>query len=151
MIDKDTLKRYAAHCEESINNALDNAYETIITIVKECGGVLKTPACTDKPTLYVFYEGCDYDCAYTKIEPVAIHGLRYDEELGLCICTSDMLKNYEFDNDYFFENCCDFEGEDLENLNKALEDPAYYVEFDKYDLVYADTVRSIIGGIGDYL
>ena len=52
MINKNTLKEYAAHCEESINKALDNAYETIITIVKECGGVLKTPACDDKITRF---------------------------------------------------------------------------------------------------
>ena len=152
MINKDTLKEYAVRCEESIDNALDNAYETIITIVKECGGVLKTPASSDKITLYAFYESTgSRDLANAASEAVAIQGFRWDDELGLCICTNDMLDNYQFDTGYQFEYYYDFAGEDLEHLNKVLDDPAYYVEFDKYDLLYADTIRSIIGGIGDYL
>ncbi len=146
MIDKDTLKRYAAHCEESIDKALDNAYETIITIVKECGGVLKTPACDDKITLYAFYEGCNQTSNVEKIL-----GLRYDDELGLCIATESMIENYTFDTGYYFSDYQNFEGKDADELNKMLDDAAYYVEFDKYDLVYSPTVRSIIGGIGDYL
>lgn len=145
-IKRELLKRGCAYCEGSIDKALDDAYDQIISVVKECGGVLKTPASTDKITLYAFYEDMD-----GKTESVAIQGFRWDDELGLCICTNDMLKNYEYDTGYQFEYYYDFEGEDLENLNKVLDDPAYYVEFDKYDLVYADTVRAIIGGIGDYL
>ena len=145
MINKNALKEYAARCEESIDKALDNAYETIITIVKECGGVLKTPAQDGKITLYAFYE--DYD-GRTKTEN--IHGLRWDDELGLCICTDSMLENYTFDTGYGFGDYRNFEGKDAEELDKLLDDPAYYVEFDKYDLVYASTVRAIIGGIGDY-
>ena len=152
MISKNALKDYAARCEESIDKAFDNAYETIITIVKECGGVLKTPASSDKITLYAFYESVgSRDLANAASEAVAIQGLRWDDELGLCICTNDMLDNYQYDTGYQFEYYFDFEGEDLENLNKALDDSAYFVEFDKYDLVYADTVMSIIGGIADYL
>ena len=148
MINKSILKEHAAYLEESIDKALDNAYEAIITIVKECGGVLKTPASSDKITLYAFYEtGGSRD----ESEAVTIQGLRWDDELGLCICTNDMLDNYQYDTGYQFEYYFNFEGEDLENLNKALDDPAYYVEFDKYDLLYSETVRSIIGGIGDYL
>ena len=145
-IKRELLKRGCAYCEGSIDKALDDAYEQIISVVKECGGVLKTPASTDKITLYAFYESFD-----GKTEGVTIQGLRWDDELGLCICTNDMLDNYQFDTGYQFEYYYDFEGEDLENLNKVLDDPAYYVEFDKYDLLYSETVRSIIGGIGDYL
>lgn len=152
MISKDTLKEYAVRCEESIDNALDNAYETIVTIVKECGGVLKTPAASDKITLYAFYESVgSRDLANAASEAVAVQGLRWDDELGLCICTNDMLDNYQYDTGYCFEYYYDFTDEDLERINKVLDDPAYYVEFDKYDLLYADTIRSIIGGIGDYL
>ena len=146
MINKTSLKEYACVCEEAINRALDTAYETIITIVKECGGVLKTPAQDGKITLYAFYE--DYD-GRTKTEN--IHGLRWDDELGLCICTDSMLENYTFDTGYNFGNYRNFKGEDAEEMDKVLDDPAYYVEFDKYELVYAPTVRAIIGGIGDYL
>lgn len=146
MAKADILKTLCAHYEEAVDNALDNAYEHIIRVVKEYGGVLKTPASSDKITLYAFYESFD-----GKTESVAIQGLRWDDELGLCICTNDMLENYQYDTGYQFEYYFDFEGEDLENLNKVLDDPAYYVEFDKYDLVYAPTVRAIIGGMGDYL
>ena len=146
------LKRGCEYKNEAIQKAIDNAYEQIVTVVKECGGVLKTPASSDKITLYAFYESAgSRDLANAATEAVAIQGLRWDDELGLCICTNDMLDNYQFDNGYEFEYYFDFEGEDLENLNKALDDPAYFVEFDKYDLVYADTVMSIIGGIADYL
>lgn len=146
MANADVLKALCAYKEEAIDKALDDAYEQIISVVKECGGVLKTPAGFDKITLYAFYEDIDGKTSTEKI-----HGLRYDDELGLCICTDSMLDNYMFDTGYSFEDYMNFEGDDLENLNKVLDDPAYYVEFDKYDLVYADTVRSIIGGIGDYL
>ena len=148
---KELLKKGCAECEVAIDNALDDAYEYIIKVVKECGGVLKTPACDEKITLYAFYEGCDYDTAYSKVEPIPIHGLRYDDELGLCICTNDMLDNYQFDTGYQFEDYRNFEGKDKEEIDKVLDCMGYYVEFDKYDLVYADTIRSIIGGIGDYL
>lgn len=146
MINKTSLKEYAYVCEEAINRALDTAYETIITTVKECGGVLKTPAQDGKITLYAFYE--DYD-GRTSTE--SIHGLRWDDELGLCICTDSMLDDYTFDTGYGFGDYRNFEGKDAEEMDKVLDDPAYYVEFDKYDLVYAPTVRAIIGGIGDYL
>jgi hypothetical protein len=146
------LKRGCEYKNEAIQKAIADAYEQIVTVVKECGGVLKTPASSDKITLYAFYESAgSRDLANAATEAVAIQGLRWDDELGLCICTNDMLDNYQFDNGYEFEYYFDFEGEDLENLNKALDDPAYFVEFDKYDLVYADTVMSIIGGIADYL
>ncbi len=151
-IKRELLKRGCIAKEEAIDKALDSAFDQIVTIVKECGGVLKTPASSDKITLYAFYEVNGLPgIANASSEAVAIQGLRWDDELGLCICTNDMLDNYQFDNDYCFEYYFDFEGEDLENLNKALDDPAYYVEFDKYDLLFSETVRAIIGGIGDYL
>jgi hypothetical protein len=140
-IKRELLKRGCIAKEEAINKALDNAYEQIITIVKECGGVLKTPACDEKITLHAFYED------FTE----NIHGLRWDDELGLCICTDSMLDNYTYDTGYHFENYRNFEGRDAEEVEKMLNDMAYYMEFDKYDLVFAPTVRDIIGGIGDYL
>jgi len=152
MANIDVLKALCAYKNEAIKKAIDDAYEQIVAVVKECGGLLKTPASSDKMTLYAFYESAgSRDIANAATEAVAIQGLRWDDELGLCICTNDMLDNYQYDNDYQFEYYFDFEGDDLENLNKALDDPAYFVEFDKYDLVYTDTVMSIIGGIADYL
>ena len=140
------LKRGCEYKNEAIKKAIDDAYDQIVTIVKDCGGVLKTPAASDKTSLWAYYT--DFE---DRVAREYIQELRWDDELGLTICTNSMLDNYQYDNDYQFEYYFDFEGEDLENLNKALDDPAYFVEFDKYDLVYADTVMSIIGGIADYL
>ena len=145
-IKRELLKRGCAYKEEAIDKALDDAYEQIISVVKECGGVLKTPAQDGKITLYAFYEDIDGLSNHRQIQ-----GLRYDDELGLCICTDDMLDNYSFDTGYAFENYRNFEGKDAEEIDKLLDDMSYYVEFDNYDLEYAPTVRSIIGGIGDYL
>ena len=62
-----------------------------------------------------------------------------------------MLDNYQYDTGYQFGYYFDFEGEDLEELNKALDDEAYYVEFDKYDLVKTDTVVNLLRGLPAYL
>ena len=107
------------------------------------------------------YFGSFYD-AYT--DPVSgeytppvlalSHFLWYPEDYGPDFwndCGVDYIDNYTFDTGYTFENYCNFEGKDAEEVNKMLDDAAYYVEFDKYDLVYAPTVRAIIGGIGDYI
>ena len=145
-IKKELLKRGCQAHQERIDKAISEAYDQIVFVVKECGGLLKTPAASDKPTLYATY--VDYEDKEVK---VAIHGLRWDDELGLTLCTSEMLDNYQFDNNYCFDYYFDFEGEDLENLNKALDDAAYFVEFDKYDLVRVPTILSIIDGIADYI
>ena len=129
-----------------ITAEIEEGFSTLVNLVKANGGFLRTPASSDKPTLYAYYEDFD-ELRYHK----AIHGFHYDEELGLCICTDEMLENYQFDTGYYFEYFWDFQGEDLENLNKALDDAAYYVEIDKYDLLITDTMLSIIHGISAYL
>jgi len=129
-----------------LTELIEDGKNMLINLVKDNGGFLRTPACSEKPTLYAYYE--DFDgLQYHR----SIHGFHYDDELGLCICTDDMLENYQFDNQYYFEYFYDFVDEDLENLDKALSDPAYYVEWDKYDLVIPDTMLSIIHGISAYL
>ena len=136
------------NANRSIRAAYDDALKAIVEVVKANGGLIKTPAETGaRPTLYAYYE--DFDClVYRK----AIHGLRWDEENGLTICTDDMLENYQFDNGYYFEYFYDFvEGDDAEHLQKALENPAYFVEFDAYDLQRDETIKSIISGLESYL
>ena len=139
---KDSLEWINGKIRSGINEGLD----TLISLIKENGGFLKTPVSCDKPTLYAFYEDID-----GKESRVPIQGFHLSEELGLCICTDEMLDNYQYDTGYQFEYYFDFEGEDLEELNKALDDEAYYVEFDKYDLVYEPTLLSIIHGLPAYL
>jgi hypothetical protein len=136
------------NANRSIRAAYDDALKAIIEVVKANGGLIKTPAETGaRPTLYAYYE--DFDgLVYRR----SIHGLRWDEENGLTICTDDMLENYQFDNDYCFEYFYDFvEGDDAEHIQKALEDPAYFVEFDAYDLQKDETIASIVSGLEHYL
>ena len=131
-----------------ISAAYDYALKAIVEVVKANGGLIKTPAETGaRPTLYAYYE--DFDgLVYNR----AIHGLRWDEENGLTICTDDMLENYQFDNDYCFEYFYDFvEGDDAEHIQKALEDPAYFVEMDTPSLVRDETIKSIVSGLDSYL
>ena len=139
---KDTI--YAVSVQ--LRNAYDNALKEIIEVVKANGGLIKTPAASDKPTLHAFFEGFG-----GPINHQAIHGLRWDEELGLTLCTDDMLDNYQFDNDYTFDYYFDFVGRDAEELEKALADPAYFVEFGDYDMVREETIKSIVDGLESYL
>lgn len=141
---------------DAVSRRLEEWYEeglnTIIALVKSNGGFLKTPQSSDgnKPALYAYYEDTDRDWSIKRVS-VAIQGLHWDDELGLCICTDEMLDNYQFDTGYEFEYYLDFEGEDLVQLNKALDDAAYYVEIDKYDCCVKDTILSLIHGLPAYL
>lgn len=136
---------------ESINETYEKALQAIIEVVKANGGLIKTPAETGgingRPTLYAFYE--DFDgLIYCK----AIHGLRWDDELGLTLCTDDMLDNYQYDHQYYFEYYYDFvEGNDAEELEKALNDPTYFAKFDASDLQKRETIESIISGLAGRL
>lgn len=130
-----------------LSDAYDNAYKAIVEVVKANGGLIKTPAETgSRPCLYAFYE--DFDGLVYKR---GIHGLRWDDELGLTICTDDMLDNYQFDEGYTFEYYYDFVDDDAIHIQKVLDNPAYFVEWDSYDLVKDDTIKSIISGLEFYL
>ena len=136
------------NASRNIIAAYDDALKAIIEVVKANGGLIKTPAePSSRPTLYAYYE--DYS---SMVDKVAIHGIRWDDELGLTLCTDEMLENYQFDKGYYFEYFYDFVvGDDAEHIQKALEDPAYFVEMDKYNLVRDETIKSIISGLDCYL
>lgn len=145
-LSKLTFKDALSGISKRIDEWVDEGLTTIIQLVQANGGFLKTPQSDDKPDLTAFYE--DFEGLTYKR---AIQGLHYDEELGLCLCTNDMLDNYQYDTGYQFEYYWNFEGQDLVELNKALDDAAYYVEWDKYDLVKTDTLLSLIHGLPAYL
>lgn len=129
-----------------ISAAYGYALKAIIEVVKANGGLIKTPASSDKPTLYAYYEDFD-EHGYHR----AIHGLRWDEENGLTLCTDDMLENYQFDNQYYFDYFYDFDGSDAEEIEKVLGDPAYFVSIDDYKGLKNETIMSIISGLDSYL
>ena len=145
-MDKEFYKDNIAGIAKNIDDWVDEGFNLIVSLVIENGGFLKTPQCEEKPYLYAFYE--DFDGLTYK---VAIQGFHYDEELGLCICTDDTLNNYQYDTGWEFEYYWNFEGDDLDELNKALALPEYYVEFDRYNLVKTDTVINLLRGLPAYL
>lgn len=145
-MDKEFYKENLAGISKNISDWIEEGFNLIVSLVKENGGVLKTIQCEEKPTLYAFYE--EFDGQQYKIW---IQGFRYDEELGLCICTNEMLDNYQYDNGYEFEYYWNFEGNDLTEVNKALDDLSYFVEFDKYDLNKTATILNILAGLPAYL
>ena len=131
----------------SFNEIYDNALKAIIEVVKANGGFIDTKASTLAPTLYAFYE--DFDC---NIYRTAIHGLRWDDELGLTLCTDEMLENYQYDKGYCFEYFYDFvEGDDAEHIEDALKDPTYFIEFEHPNLQKNETIQSIISGLAGRL
>ena len=115
-IKTDLLKRGCLAIEDRINKALFDAEEQIITILKECGGMLKTPACWGC-VMYAFFQ----DYIGTRTSEI-VYGLRYDEENGISICTTSMLENYMYDTGYVFSDCHDFNGKDAEELEKVLDE-----------------------------
>lgn len=137
------------YANEALHNALNKAYEDICDIVRGNGSFFKT-ASTDgqnRTAIIATY----YDVRNGRVYRERIHGLRWDSELGLTLCTDDMLENYQFDNEYYFEKFFDFEGKDAVEIEKVLADPAYFVEFDTYDLNPTETIISILGGLQDYV
>lgn len=150
-IRNEAYKRGLNATHEKIEKAIKEGYDLICNIVKDNGGLLKTPAESGKPFLYAIYDADIKAGPDAGAQSVAIHGLRWDDELGLTLCTDDMLCNYTYDTGYYFDYFYDFEGEDLENLEKALADPAYFVEFDKYDLNQKQTILNLLAGLAEYL
>ena len=145
-MDKEFYKDNISGIAKNIDDWIEEGFNLIVSLVKENGGFLKTPQCDEKPPLCAFYEDYEGMEYHTWIQ-----GLHYDDELGLCICTNEMLDNYQYDNDYQFEYYWNFEGKDLEELEKALDDASYYVEFDRYDLIKTDTVINLLRGLPAYL
>jgi hypothetical protein len=126
---------------------IEEAYKTIVELVRENGGLVKTPAASDKPAMHAVYDGG----LQPGTQEVSIQALRWDDELGLTMCTNDMLENFQFDTGYCFDYFFDFEGEDAEHLEEVFADPAYFVEFDKYDLDRTQTILNLIAGLPAYL
>ena len=138
------------YANEALHNALNKAYKDICDIVRGNGGFFKT-ASTDGQNRTAIYATYYTTWRDDETYRVRVHGLRWDDELGLTLCTDDMLENYQFDNEYYFEKFFDFEGKDAAEIEKVLADPAYFVEFDKYDLNSTETIISILGGLQDYV
>lgn len=144
---KEIARQKATAYFTRIHEAYNQLRRDVIDILEDMGGFIKTLPSTDLPTLMVTVE--DYSQNQSQ-EP--IYGIRLiDGDIFLCTRTS--LANYEYDNGYNFEYTYDFvEGtEDMENVEKLVNDPAYYIDIDEDYIDTRETLYSILAGIGDYL
>ena len=129
-----------------INKVNDQLRDTLIGVLKDCGGFIDTRACEDKPTLYAIVDSIGDDQTQ-----VAIQGIRYDEDEGIFILTDTELDNYQFDTKYFFEYYFNFEGEDGERLTEVQKDITYFRELNDGYTDVTSTIRNIILGLSWYL
>ena len=139
------LKKTCQAAFDRYMEARDRAIHDIEDIVKAAGGFIPTLPCSEKCHIYATF------CYDLDSEDISIYGIRYVDGEGLFICTADNVKDYEYDNDYCFDYLYDFEGEDLEEINKVLDNLAYYIPFDHDNLIRSATAISILGGLTDYL
>lgn len=130
-----------------INKVEDELRNTLIGVLKDCGGFIDTRASSDKPTLYAVVDGYPLDGS----ELVAIQGIRYDEEEGIFLLTNTELDNYQYDIKYYFEYYFDFDGEDAERLTEIQKDITYFREFDDGYTNTTATIRNILLGLAAYL
>lgn len=128
-----------------LKTARDNAINTLAEIIRNAGGFIPTLQTTDKPRLVAFQDFGD-----GEIVVVTIYGLReYEGEVFLF--TRDNLDNYEYENGYNFEYTYDFQGEDLEHINKALSDLANFSSIYDDCVLRSATIYSILAGLENYL
>jgi len=127
------------------------AQNALIEIVKEKGGFISTIPTHDKCEIRVMRAVDSYDCSEDTTKSETVFGFRYIENEGLFICTETCLENYEYDHLYdFFSFIAPDEG-DVENINKALEDLAYYENFDNDEFIKSTSLISILGSIAQYI
>jgi hypothetical protein len=127
-----------------LKSARDNSIDTLAGIIRDAGGFIPTLPSMDKPRLVAFndYSG--------EIDDVTVFGLReYDGEVFLC--TKDNVDNYESENKYWFDYLYDFEGKDLEEINKVLSDLANFSSIYDDCVLRSATIYSILAGLVNYL
>ena len=144
---KEIARQKATAYFTRIHEAYNQLRRDVIDILEDMGGFIKTLPSSDKPTIMATVE--DYSQNQSQ-EP--IYGIRLIDG-DIFICTRTSLANYEYDNGYNFEYTYDFvEGtEDMENVEKLVNDPAYYIDIDEDYIDTRETLYSILAGIGDYL
>ena len=145
------LKIIAKVALDEFMKAREVAKNVLIQIVKEHNNFIPLIPTKDKIEVCVFREKESYDCAVNEIESENIFGLRYVEGEGLFVCTETCLENYEYDNDYDFEGLLVLDDENIKHINKALEDLAYYTDFDDSNIVESTSLISILSAIQYYL
>ena len=145
------LKTIAKVALEEFLKARDVTENVLIQIVKEHGNFIPLIPDAKKLDVLLMKSVESYDCAQNNSEMEQIFGLRYVEGEGLFVCTETCLENYEYDNEYDFFSFVEPDEGDIEHMNKALEDLAYYVSFDEDYIIKSTSLISILASIGEYL
>lgn len=147
-MDKKVIKDKACAAYDRAKAAFEQARQDLEDILQDCGGFIKTLPSGDKPTIiaktYDIYGNIDKECVY---------GIRLVEGEGIFICTTTSARNYEYDNNYSFDYLYDFEDgtEDMENIEKLVSDPAYYIDIDEEYISTIDLIWEILGDLEAYI
>ena len=131
--------------------ARNDAVAALIEIVKEHGNFIPLIPIKDNVEVCIFREKESFDCAVSETKSEVIFGLRYVEGEGLFVCTETCLENYEYDYGYNFFSFVEPDEGDIENMNKALEDLAYFENFDDDIFIKSTSLISILSAIQNYL
>lgn len=147
-MDKKVIKDKACAAYNRAKAAFEQARQDLEDILQDCGGFIKTLPSGDKPIIiaktYDIYGNIDKECVY---------GIRLVEGEGIFICTTTSARNYEYDNNYSFDYLYDFEEgtEDMENIEKLVSDPAYYIDIDEDYISTIDLIWEILGDLEAYI
>lgn len=144
---KEIAKQKATAYFMRIHEAYNQIRRDVIDILEDMDGFIKTLPSSDIPPIMATME--DYSGHRYR---EAIYGIRLIDG-DIYLCTSTSLANYEYDKDYHFDCTYAFEDgtEDKENIEKLVNDPAYYVDIDEDYIDTRETLYSILSDIGVYL
>ena len=147
-MDKKVIRDKTARAYIRINAAFEQARQDLEDILRDCGGFIKTLPSGDKP--YILAKTYD---VYGNIDKEYVYGIRLVEGEGIFICTTTSARNYEYDNNYSFDYFYGFEDgtEDMENIEKLLSDPTYYVDIDEDYISTIDLIWEILGDLEAYI
>lgn len=143
---KEIAKQKATAYFMRIHEAYNQLRRDVIDILEDMDGFIKTlPSRNGR--MVATMEDYD-DNRYSE----TVYGVRLIDG-NILICTETSIKNYEFDNDYRFDDTDEFiEGsEDMENIEKLVGDPAYYIDIDEDYIDTRETLYCILAALGDYL
>lgn len=128
-----------------LKSARDTSIDTLAGIIREAGGFIPTLPTSEKPRLVAIQ-----DFGAGELDDVTIYGLR-EHEGEVFLFTKDNLDNYEYENKYCFEYLYDFEGKDLEEINKALSNLGNFSSIYDDEILRSATIYSILAGLENYL
>lgn len=145
-MDKNTLATRAKMAFNALLNADIKAEKDLINILKDFGGIIRTPLTDGKPTLY------SYTCWNDReIQAVPIQAVAYDEGEGLMVLTNCELESYEYSEGYEFQGFHNLTGEDEKRYLEATEDITYFRVLDDGYTDVNTTIFSILAGLEYYL